>query len=73
MNKDKVVSREQFCPARLATVEDFGTHKDFEVFVVRKDRNGVFGAFTVMAPTSESGDNSKHFTIVNVVVAFSGV
>jgi hypothetical protein len=73
VDKDEVVSGEQFRPARLATVEDFGTHEDFEVFVVREDRNGVFGAFAVMAPMTESEDNSKHFTIVNVVVAFSRI
>jgi hypothetical protein len=70
VDKDEVVSREQFCPARLTRVEDFGAHEDFKVFMIGEDRDGVFGAFTVVMPVTESENNGKHFVVVNVVVAF---
>jgi hypothetical protein len=73
VNKDKVISGEQFRPARLTTVEDFGAHEDFEVFMISEDHDGVFGAFTVVMPVTESENNGKHFVVVNVVVAFSWI
>jgi hypothetical protein len=57
----------------LVTVEDFGAHEDFEVFMIGEDHDSVFGAFTVVAPVTESNNNGKHFAVVNVVVAFSRI
>jgi len=52
---------------------DFGAHEDFEVFVIGEDRDGVLGAFEVMTPMTESENNSQHFAIVDIIVAFSWV
>jgi hypothetical protein len=73
VDKDEVVSGEQFCPARLTAVKDFGAHEDFEGFVIGEVRDGVLGAFAIMTPMTESENNSQHFTIVDIIVAFSGV
>ena len=73
MHKNEVVSREQFSPTCLATIEDFGAHEYFQILVVCEDGDGMFGAFAVVTPMTESENNGKHFAIVNVVVAFSRI
>jgi hypothetical protein len=73
VNKIEVVPGKQFCPARFATIKDLSAHEDFEVLVIGEDSDSVFGAFTIVAPMAESEDDSKHFTIVNIVIAFGGI
>ena len=66
----KVVVCKAFSSAGLTTIEDFGGHKDFEVLVIGIYLNRIFDIFEVMTPVLHEFDDSKHFSIMNIIIAF---
>ena len=59
-------------PARLAAVECLGLAEIGKVLVVSEDLHRKGGAMKIVAPGFQGTDNSKEFSVVDVVVPLSG-
>ena len=55
----------------MTSVEEFGGHEGFEIFVVGLYSYRVFGSFEVVSPMFHRFDDSEHFMVVGVIIAFS--
>ena len=54
MEEDEIIVSEEFSPAGLATVEDFGRHERSQILVIRKYLNRVMRSLKIMAPMPQS-------------------
>ena len=57
-------------PTGLLVVKVLGGMEVGEVFVVGEDLNGKWKSMEVMLPGLQSSDDSKEFSVVDVVVSF---
>ena len=57
-------------PTGLAAVKALGRAEEGHVFMVSKDLNRKRGAMEIMTPCFESANDSKEFTIINIIVSF---
>ncbi len=67
----EVVSREILGPAELTRAQAFRIHKSTEVIMVSKDKDLIFAAFQVLAPSRKSFNNSQELLIVGFVPSLS--
>ena len=68
---DQIELIEVFGPLYLPTSEKLSCREIFEVFVIGKYFNWVWGAFEVVVPLLESGEDSQKLFVVGVIVLFS--
>ena len=59
-------------PARLAAIERLGLAEIGEVLVVSEDLHREGGAMKIVAPGFQGADNSKEFSVVDIVVPLGG-
>ena len=64
----EVVGSEGFCPSYLPPVEFFGNGEIYEILMVYKDGDLVFGSFQIRSPFPEGFDYGEEFLIINLVV-----
>ena len=70
MYQYKIVICKKFSSASLTTIEDFDDHKDFEILVIGIYLNRIFDIFEVVMSVLHGFDDSKHFSIVDIIIAF---
>ena len=66
----EMVLRELLCPADLSGTQVLYIYKTTEVIVVRKDKNLIFAAFQVMAPSLKCLNNGKKLAVLGLVSSF---
>ena len=66
----KVIVCKEFSSASLMMIEDFGDYKDFEILVIEIYLNRIFDIFELMMSMFHGFDDSKHFSIVDIIIAF---
>ena len=66
-----MVSRELLGPSDLSRVKAFCIHESTEVVVVRKDKDLVFAAFQIVAPSLKGFNDSQELLIVGLVAGLS--
>ena len=50
--------------------QDFHTYEDFEILVIGANVDGILKSLEIVSPVLEAFDNSKHFSIIDIIVAF---
>ncbi len=68
----KMVPKELLGPANLSRVWTLGIYKLLKVVVVDEDKNLIFAAFEVVAPSLKGFNNSQELLIVTLVPSLSG-
>src|SRR5438045_8565525 len=68
--QNEVIARQDFSPSGLTAVKNLVCHKPFEILVVEANMDGVFRSFKVVTPVFYTLDDSKHFAVMDVVIAF---
>ncbi len=68
----KVVSRELLGPTDLTRAQAFHIQKSTEVIMVSKDKDLLFAALQVVAPSLKGFNNSQELLIVGFVPSLSG-
>ncbi len=68
----KVVSRELLGLAYLTKAQAFRIHVSTEVIMVSKDKNLIFAALQVVAPSLKGFNDSQELLIVGFVLSLSG-
>ena len=71
MKKVKIKIMEKHHPACLTSRQLLGLAEVHKIFVVSEESYWVTCALEVMAPMIQSMDNSKEFTIIDIVISFS--
>ena len=70
MYQYKVIICKKFNSTSLIIIENFDDHKDFEILVIEIYLNRIFDIFEVMIAMFHEFNDSKHFSIVKVIIAF---
>ena len=67
-----MVTRKLLGPLDLMKAQVLYIHESTEVVMVRKDKDLIFAAFQVVAPSFKSFNNGQELLIVGLVAGLSG-
>ena len=56
----------------MSAIERLGLAEIGEVLVVSEDLDGEGGTMEIVAPRLQGANDSKEFTVVNIVISFGG-